>query len=109
MSNVEMMNFSFQRSSLMVYVFCQDQKSHSSSWAWLCMPIIPALGSGDRRIRSSGSSSGYIKLDCEFGASLGYMRPCHIKKRKRKLNTRKVPNLTQYELSWKGENSRGST
>lgn len=72
------------------------------------MPVIPALGIGDRRIRSSGSSSGYIKLGSEFGASLGYMRPCYIKKKKKKIHTRKVPNLAQYELSWKGENNRGS-
>lgn len=69
------------------------------------MSVIPALGSDDRRVRRSGSSSSYIKLDSEFGASLSYTIPRHIKERK---YTRKICNLAQCELSWKGESNRDS-
>lgn len=49
--------------------------------------------------------TGYIKLDTEFGASLGYKDLVTLKK---KIHIRRVPNLVHYELSWKGENNRGS-
>lgn len=44
--------------------------------------VIPTLGRDIRRVRRSESSSSYRKLDSEFGASLSYTIPCHIKERK---------------------------
>lgn len=43
-----------------------------SNRGWLHMPVIPALGSEGRSIRSSKTSSATY----EFGACLSYMRSC---------------------------------